>query len=717
MKKFLRPFAKPCLKKKKFYWLDFKAIPYQAVALAWALFWVASCGEDALAHAYLQKTDPLAGVTLAVSPEHLHFYFSEDIDSKFSELWLVDNQGHRTSQLKFRFSSEDPLKMDISLPKVGEGTYTVAWRVMSAVDGHTTKGTFPFHIGSATASCFDLPPTFNNKKQSDETPPTPWGRVVFHWLSFLAIIGLTGAFFFQIFVIAPALHKTHFPAAHWASVALKKRNRTLWLFWALFIATNLLDLFAQVMGMRELSLSEMLESAVLSDFFQTRYGSIWLARMALALLVGIGLVTRLEQRRWGLWSLVGLSILLLFSISLSSHSAALKENTEVAIALDWLHLIASSVWVGGLLQLLSVFIPALRLIPEQTRYTLIAQVVPRFSNLALLSVILLVLTGLYSAFRQVASLELLFITPYGRAILIKHVLLIFTVGVALVHRLDSVPRLSRMAEWISQANADQAQKLLRRFRGMISVEVLLVLAVLFFAGVLTLVPTAVKSPDEIALTQYSKPITLIESTEDITIELSLCSEFVGDNAIDLILTDFKTQGPLADAQRVLIGFNYVSNPELGGLSTPTESQGDGHYRAHGAFMNVAGAWEITVSVRRVDHPTDILVKFPITVREKAEHAHPDANRIYDPSLIEKGRPLFMQHCMACHGESGRGDGPEASRLKFLPADLVAHRGHHADSDFLAIIRDGTGLVMPSFREKLSEEEILQIIAYIRHLKE
>jgi mono/diheme cytochrome c family protein len=88
----------------------------------------------------------------------------------------------------------------------------------------------------------------------------------------------------------------------------------------------------------------------------------------------------------------------------------------------------------------------------------------------------------------------------------------------------------------------------------------------------------------------------------------------------------------------------------------------------------------------------------------------------DP-FIAKGQMLYNQNCLECHGEQARGDGPRAPTLKFKPADLVAHRGHHTDADFFSVIQNGTGFIMPGFKDKLSEEDTRQIIAYLRYLKE
>lgn len=42
----------------------------------------------------------------------------------------------------------------------------------------------------------------------------------------------------------------------------------------------------------------------------------------------------------------------------------------------------------------------------------------------------------------------------------------------------------------------------------------------------------------------------------------------------------------------------------------------------------------------------------------------------DPMLARVGGEMFQQYCAACHGTSGEGDGPVASALKKLPADLT-----------------------------------------------
>jgi mono/diheme cytochrome c family protein len=43
----------------------------------------------------------------------------------------------------------------------------------------------------------------------------------------------------------------------------------------------------------------------------------------------------------------------------------------------------------------------------------------------------------------------------------------------------------------------------------------------------------------------------------------------------------------------------------------------------------------------------------------------------EDGYIRRGRELYARHCAACHGRSGRGDGPAAPSLKSAPADLTS----------------------------------------------
>lgn len=84
--------------------------------------------------------------------------------------------------------------------------------------------------------------------------------------------------------------------------------------------------------------------------------------------------------------------------------------------------------------------------------------------------------------------------------------------------------------------------------------------------------------------------------------------------------------------------------------------------------------------------------------------------------IERGRQLFRQNCVICHGQAGRGDGPAALSLNPRPVDLRLHVPQHPDGFLEYWIAEGVaGTAMPAWKEQLSEEQRWQIVRYLREL--
>jgi mono/diheme cytochrome c family protein len=86
----------------------------------------------------------------------------------------------------------------------------------------------------------------------------------------------------------------------------------------------------------------------------------------------------------------------------------------------------------------------------------------------------------------------------------------------------------------------------------------------------------------------------------------------------------------------------------------------------------------------------------------------------DTSAAALGKPLYEANCAVCHGATGHGDGPAARSLPVAPFDLTVHVPQHDEAFLYAVIRDGWGY-MPSFKDKLTQDQIYQVIAYARLL--
>lgn len=79
-----------------------------------------------------------------------------------------------------------------------------------------------------------------------------------------------------------------------------------------------------------------------------------------------------------------------------------------------------------------------------------------------------------------------------------------------------------------------------------------------------------------------------------------------------------------------------------------------------------------------------------------------------------GQQIFEQHCAVCHGEKGLGDGPGGASLPVKPFDLTTHVLLHDEQYLYVTVLDGRGY-MPAFGPRLTQDQILDVIAYTRLL--
>lgn len=114
-----------------------------------------------------------------------------------------------------------------------------------------------------------------------------------------------------------------------------------------------------------------------------------------------------------------------------------------------------------------------------------------------------------------------------------------------------------------------------------------------------------------------------------------------------------------------------------------------------------------------------------------EHAHAEVPEAYegltnpfagDESAIAAGAEVFKTNCATCHGDTGAGDGPASAALDPKPADISDRTMTETLTDGYLFWRISEGGMMPPFNsampawgQMLSEEQIWQVVAYVRTL--
>jgi mono/diheme cytochrome c family protein len=100
----------------------------------------------------------------------------------------------------------------------------------------------------------------------------------------------------------------------------------------------------------------------------------------------------------------------------------------------------------------------------------------------------------------------------------------------------------------------------------------------------------------------------------------------------------------------------------------------------------------------------------------------------DQSLVIQGKAIYANNCAACHGEALQGqpnwrERMSNGRLPAPPHDKSGHTWHHPDAMLVDMVKNGLvpgktappGYVsdMPAYRDILSDQEIIAVLAYIK----
>lgn len=553
----------------------------------------------AAAHAALLRSDPASGGSLAESPPAITLWFSESVELRYSSVTVLRADGSSvvTGALEAVGSPDEPAVLVPLRDDLPRGSYTVVYSVLSAVDGHVSSGFFSFTIGDALMPSAEQQAELASRA-SASTVPLAVSSVV-RWLNLLAQGVLAGSFVFLAAILLPV--------ARQSGAAGVPAGRFRWLVFgalAVLVAGHLAAALVQTINATRSSAPGVVLDALPSILAETRYGAVWLARGTLLLawaLVAWSLLrgARLPAARGRgllLW-VAGLVVaaLVLLTTSLGSHAATRGGATSWPVLTDWLHLIATSVWLGGIVGLLLSFGLAP---PGEPRHSLLG----RFSGLAIGAVAAMVVTGAISAWVEAYSWDGLVSTDYGTWLIVKLALVAGALGLGAHHFVNVRPRVDGAASG---------------FRRSLRLEVLLGVAVVLVTGVLTGTPPARDLLEGVEVLGSTK----LASAASVTLRISPPTVGVNDYSVVIAPSDPESFGEI---QRVFLRFAplAVESPDSAGLAGNQRVQlrqsgpADPYtFLGNGSFIPLEGEWEVTVVVRRAGVARDLEVPFGVDARD------------------------------------------------------------------------------------------------------
>jgi copper transport protein len=348
------------------------------------VFWLTALAAlaapaTASAHATLQRSIPANGAVVTTAPSAVRLVFDDTI-TPASGIRAVRNGG--ASVLGGRAHVVGGKTLVVPLRRIGDGDYTVLWRAVSD-DGHTIAGVIAFGVGAGRA-----PPTPSLRAEEGRSVRA----VVSRWLFFAGLLVAGGSAVFRI-----AVGRAH-------------------------LSVLFGGLLTMVVG----------GAGLLGHHadFSTRFGAAYgVATVLAAFCATLAAVAAADARVAPIAWMLPLPLLAVPSVA--GHALD-RGRPFIEFPVDALHVVAASVWVGGLVELALVLSAGGR---ERAR------VARRFSRLAGWSVLVIAVTGVVRAITELGAVDRIWSTGYGRWLIVKTALLAALVAIGWINRSRLLPRL------------------------------------------------------------------------------------------------------------------------------------------------------------------------------------------------------------------------------------------------------------------------------------
>ena len=608
--------------------------------------------QPVLGHALLASSDPAANATMATAPPTVTATFTEPPDPRLSSIHVLDASGASRTTGPAVPIAAGSTSMRVPLGPLADGVYTVAWRTVSAIDGHVAAGSFAFSVGVGAPAPAVAPGAGPSESQGSSAIST--ASILSRWLLYLGLVGLLGA----VFV---------------GAVVARRRGR--WLIrlagaaWLLAMGGSILLVATQASD----------AGVGVGDLVGTTLG--WDAAARGVPLIAAGLLLLAARRTTASQGLLiglvgGIAALEMLFDAIVSHAAA-TSLPWANIAIQWVHFLSVGIWLGGLVGLLV----ELRGAPSAEK----GRIVGRFSRWATIGLVVVAITGVIRAAVELGSLNALATTDYGRLIIAKIALLGGLAVLGAINHFRNVPNAAGDLTGLRRAG---------------SVEILVAAVVLLFASLLVNVPPPIDTSAASAGSTTLAPAGLVVKAHDyatsVKLDLTILPGTAGPNTFRATAVDYDTGAPVS-AGSIELRFTDPGRPDVGASTLTLAPAGEATFAGSGANLSLGGTWSITALV-----DTSPPVEIPLQVTVPTPPLQVDVNRaLGQPTLytvhLSQGRTaqLYLDQWAATAADlhityfdasgselpvtgitatvASGGSGPQALALNTLePGHVVGH---------------------------------------------
>jgi copper transport protein len=522
----------------------------------------------AAAHAVLEETRPANDAVVQQSPRQVLLRFNEAVDTSLGRaLQVFDASGEEVDTGDVLRPSSKEVAVEIE-DELADGTYTVAWRVVSA-DSDPIRGAFVFHVGAPGANPEGIAAQVSQDSPTSLDVLYRLGR----FLEFALLLLCAGGIAALVYPLRSADARLH--RRLYGLLAVCAGALAVW---------SLLGLAFQGAKAAGGGLSDAFTWENVSAVAGTRYGKVELIRTGLALgILAVALVLRRaggQARDAASVAAAFLAAGLVVTPTFAGHASTTGPLASVS---DIAHVMAAAAWVGGL-----AFVMIALWLAVEERWPLATRCVPRFSTIALGSVVVLLVAGTVNGYLQVETWRGLWETNYGLLLLAKVGLILPLLALGAYNNRYSVPRL--------QAGLSQLGER-RRFVQAAGVELALMATIVGVTAFLVDANPAKHALEEEAAAASHGAMQMDGGAMSHDVDfgefqatVSIDPGTAGANHIMLEVDP----GPDVPTLAAVTFKASLSQPDLGPLEFKAKSTADGRWEVEDAHLPIAGAWQLSI---------------------------------------------------------------------------------------------------------------------------
>lgn len=417
-----------------------------------------------LAHSAFLGSSPEPGERLDSSPSGVVLTFTEPLNQKLSRASLASVRSGKKVPAVLKVTSGSRF---IITPRVrlARGPYRVEWHSVSTEDGHALEGSFSFGVRAAATGS-------EHAVEQSPLARDGWLRVLARSFQYALMILFVGALFLRALIRTPHGSSWLLPNIEVEGIdngraARRERSLLLWLGPATVVAAVVAVVVEAADAAGGISPSG------LRDFLLTNLPG--LARLSVVVLIAAAWLLTLMRSRLA-WVPAAAA---LGGIAISGHANSASPRIP-AVLTDWVHLLAGTVWLGGIALIVIVWWPTLRRAKASERSVVARKVLPAFGRVALPAFLLTVTAGLINAVTELGHIQALWESTYGQVLLVKIALVALIAVASYFHVYRLRPRLLE--------RSSSEQKFDRWHWRMLKAEPLLGIGVVVAAGLLVTFP-------------------------------------------------------------------------------------------------------------------------------------------------------------------------------------------------------------------------------------